>query len=249
MVQGSLLLRSILEKISQVQAQGLKALLVFDLDSTLFDVSPRLQRILHDFANDPDNQKRFPESTEILKTIETHKSDWGIRNSLIRAGLDKHSGEFHQALKDHWLENFFTSEYLHYDQPYAGAAEFVQKVARAGSEIVYLSGRDRPRMEKGTLEVLKKWNFPIDNTQARLALKPERGLNDADFKRDWFLDIPHDAFGQIWFFENEPLNVNAIRNHFDHIDIIFFESTHAGKADPPVDLPKIFHFLMDDDLP
>lgn len=246
MPKGTHHLRQIVHKIKELQQNDLKSLIVFDLDSTLFDVSPRLQQILHDFAYRPENQKLYPESCEVLKTIEMQRSDWGIRNALIRAGLDQHSSEFHKAVKQYWIDSFFTNHYLQYDRPYAGAVEFVQKVAQLGTEIVYLSGRDRPGMEKGTIEVLEKWKFPLDGKKAKVALKPQKGLDDAEFKRDWFLAIPREAFAQVWFFENEPLNVNAIRAHFDHIDIIFFESTHAGKAEPPSDLPKIFHFMMED---
>jgi hypothetical protein len=247
MTQSPQLLRQILQRITKNKAQGQKSLVVFDLDSTLFDVSPRLQQILHDFANNSENAKKFPDSVEILKTIEMQRSDWGIRNALMRSGLANHSSEFHQAVKHYWIDSFFTNHYLHYDRPYEGAAEFVQKVAAEGADIVYLSGRDHSGMSKGTIEVLKKWHFPIDDMQIRLALKPQKGMDDAEFKRDWFLAIPREAYSQVWFFENEPLNVQSIREHFDHIDIVFFESTHAGKAPPPTDLPKIFHFLMSDE--
>lgn len=247
MTQSPQLLRQILVKIGENQAQGLKSLVVFDLDSTLFDVSPRLQQILHDFAFNPENKKKFPESVEVLKTVEMQRSDWGIRNAMMRSGLANHSSEFHMAVKQYWIDSFFTNHYLHYDKPYEGAAEFVQKVEQAGAKIVYLSGRDHAGMAKGTIEVLQKWNFPYDEKNSSIALKPQKGMDDAEFKKDWFLAIPRNAYEQVWFFENEPLNVQAIREHFDHIDIVFFESTHAGKAAPPTDLPKIFHFLMSEE--
>jgi len=110
------------ELLSTIQAQasrlGPRALLVFDLDSTLFDVSPRLERILLDYAADQEHQKRFPESCEILKNIKMLRSDWGIRNALIRAGLDDHHPEFDDSIKAFWKRTFFSNEYLHYDIPY-----------------------------------------------------------------------------------------------------------------------------------
>jgi hypothetical protein len=241
------LLRQILGQIKNISENGGKSLAVFDLDSTLFDVSPRLQRILLDFAENPENQKKFPESVQVLKTIQTQRSDWGIKQSLIRSGLDNHSTEFHQAVRQFWIESFFSGRYLKYDLPSDGAVDFVNQVHEAKCEIVYLSGRDQPGMEKDTRQVLQSWKFPLDDQASRLVLKPQKGMDDAKFKRDWFLEIPDDVYTRIWFFENEPMNVNLIRQHLPNIEIVFFESTHAGKAEPPSDLPKILHFLLDED--
>lgn len=48
----------ILRKIhSQVLTLKERSLLVFDLDSTLFDVSPRLERILIDYAEIEEHQR------------------------------------------------------------------------------------------------------------------------------------------------------------------------------------------------
>ena len=87
MTQPGQYLEQILTEISNLTASGHRALVVFDLDSTLFDVSPRMKKILHDFADVPAHQARYPEAVEILKKIETYRSDWGIKNAVIRAGL------------------------------------------------------------------------------------------------------------------------------------------------------------------
>jgi hypothetical protein len=244
-LESTALLSQILFRIRELSAQKLRSLVVFDLDSTLFDVSPRLQKILMDFAHHPEFSELYPESVELMKKIQTHRTDWGIKKALLRVGLENHSSEFHESVKSFWIENFFSNHYVHYDVPYEGAPEFVQKVYTCGADVVYLSGRDRSGMEKGTIEVLRRYQFPIDGAQARVELKPQKGTDDAEFKKDWFLSLPDATYEQIWFFENEPLNVNLIREHFRHIDIIFFDSTHAGKAEPPADLPRILHFLLE----
>lgn len=238
------LLRQILVKIQELTAVKQKTLVVFDLDSTLFDVSPRLQQILIDFAEDPQHQNQFPEAMELFRNIRTQRTDWGIKQALVRAGLDQHSSDLHLAVKNFWLKTFFSNTYLHFDEPFAGSVEFVNHVANAGAEVVYLTGRDQQGMEAGSREVLAKWNFPLDEVQSRLVLKPIKGSDDAEFKRDWFLNLDPDKYSQIWFFENEPLNVNLIYQHLPHIDIVFFDSTHSGQAHPPSHLPKIMHFLL-----
>jgi hypothetical protein len=240
-------LKNILEKAGQAKRHGRKSLAVFDLDSTLFDVSPRLTKILHDYADDPLHQKQFPESTRILRTLSTKRSDWGIKQAVIRAGLDKHHPEFHDSLRAYWRAHFFSDEYLQYDVPYEGAVDFVTRLAREGSEIVYLTGRDIARMGKGSREILLKWKFPLDESHSRLILKPEKGMDDAEFKSDWFRDQPLSNYDIVWFFENEPVNIDKVRADHPQVKIVFFASTHSGRAEPPGDLPHIFHFLLSED--
>jgi hypothetical protein len=243
MTQSSHTLQKILTKIEELRASGGRTLVVFDLDSTLFDVSPRLKKILHDFAEVPENQIRFPEAVEILKKIETFRSDWGIKNAVIRAGLDSHHPEFHEAMRQFWVQHFFSNEYLHFDIPYEGAVEYVQTLHQLDADIVYLTGRDVHRMGRGSEETLRKWNFPVD-AQAQLVLKPQKGMDDAEFKSNWFADLPKEKYSQIWFFENEPVNVNLVRLQHQHVEIVFFESTHSGKAEAPSDLPRVINFLI-----
>jgi hypothetical protein len=244
MMQPGQYLQNILTETSKRQAAGEKTLMVFDLDSTLFDVSPRIKKVLHHFAEAPEHRKLFPEACEILRNAETLRSDWGVKNAVIRAGLDKHHPDFHQAMKNFWLKTFFSNEYLEYDTPYEGAVEYVQELFKRGAEIVYLTGRDISRMGQGSRDVLLKWNFPLDNQKATLVLKPEKGMDDAEFKSDWFAQLPPGKFAKIWFFENEPVNVNLVRLKHQHVEIVFFDSTHSGKAEPPSDLPKVLNFLI-----
>ena len=247
MTQPSKLLSQILVKIRELKALNQASLIVFDLDSTLFDVSPRLQRIMVDFAKNPQNQKAFPESCEILRTVQTLRTDWGIQKALIRAGLDGHHPDFHHALKEHWHRCFFSNEYLQYDIPYDGAQEFVQRAHQTGAHITYLTGRDIARMGTGTSEILKKWDFPLEMERVELVLKPEKSLDDAKFKSDYFAALPEHYFKSIWFFENEPMNTNLVQSCHDHVEIVFFESTHAGVEEPHPLLPKIMHYLIEEE--
>jgi hypothetical protein len=247
MTQPSKLLRQILSRIRDLKAQNQAPLVVFDLDSTLFDVSPRMQKILHDFAEKEENQRNFPESCEIMKKIETVRSDWGIKKALIRAGLDGHHPDFHHAVREFWHKNFFGNYYVDFDVPYEGAQEYVQAVAEAGAEIVYLTGRDVERMQEGTIRVLKKWNFPLDEERARLILKPHRNMDDAKFKSDFFAALPARRYQTVWFFENEPVNTNLVKGAHAHVEIVFFESTHSGRENPHPELPKIMHYLLDEE--
>ena len=241
--------KTLLEQI-QNRAQTLAqqknfSLAVFDLDSTLFDVGPRLEKILSDFAEVSEHQKLFPEQVKHFKNLRIERRDWGVRDTLIRAGLDGHHPKFHDALKAFWRKHFFSNEYLQYDVPYAGAIEYVQSLARAGSDIIYLTGRDVERMGEGSKAVLKKWNLPLDE-KAHLVLKPHRSMDDAQFKKDWFQALPHGKYSKIWFFENEPVNIRLIQESDLNIEMIFFDSTHSGLAQVPENIPAIMHFLLEE---
>ncbi|ASD62755.1 hypothetical protein B9G79_03825 [Bdellovibrio bacteriovorus] len=237
------MLEQILVNIQDLTKQGKTSLAVFDLDSTLFDVSPRLERILLDFAASPLNQKKFPEQVALLKNIKTLRTDWGIVGALTRAGLDGHHPEFQEAVKAYWQKSFFSNHYLQFDAPYDGAVEFVNAVSDAGADVVYLTGRDVERMGGSSGEVIAQWGFPL-NEKAKLVLKPHRSMDDAKFKTDWFLDAEKKNYEAIYFFENEPVNLHLLAQHCPKVQMIFFESTHAGKAEPPADLPRIMNFLL-----
>lgn len=218
-------------------AQDMRILAVFDLDSTLFNVSTRTQKILLEFAE--------LHQLEWLKNIEVKQEDWGVKEAILRAGVaaktdDKTHLELLHSLRDFWSERFFTSEYLHYDVPYGGAVSFVQELNDTGCEINYLTGRDQTRMYKGTLEVLKKWGFPVNEKQ--LYLKPSKEQDDELYKDSWFQQLNHSLYKKIFFFENEPVNVNAILSSCPEVEIIFLDTTHARKQEVLDPIKRIKNF-------
>lgn len=246
MTQSSHLLRQILARIESLHRLGKRSLAVFDLDSTLFDVSPRVQQILLDFAEEPAHQEKFANHLMALKNIRTERKDWGFQNALERAGFDGRHVEFEAAVRDYWHQRFFSNDYLQFDLPYDGAVDYVMDAANRGADIVYLTGRDVERMGAGSALTLKQWGFPLSDDKHRLVLKPEKSMNDAEFKTDWFRALSADEYEDIWFFENEPVNICHLKEHLPQIKVIYFDSTHAGKANPPEGIPTIVHFLMDD---
>ncbi|WP_413580499.1 HAD family hydrolase [Bdellovibrio sp. HCB288] len=233
----------ILVNIQTLVSQGKKCLVVFDLDSTLFDVSPRIEMILKDFAADPHNQKLFPDQVALFGQIKMAHTDWGFTNALQRAGLDGHHPAFQDAVMQYWKSHFFSNDYLKYDKPIDGAIEYVQTVLKMGADIAYLTGRDVHRMEPGTTAQLKQWNLPL-NDQAILYVKPDKTMDDAEYKTDWFLADARQNYAKVYFFDNEPVILNLMGKKCPHVESIFFDSTHSGKAEPPPDLPRIMNFVL-----
>lgn len=221
-------------------------LVVFDLDSTLFDVSPRLEKALIDIASDPEIVKSFPTVIPFFKNIKTHRQDWGFVDVLKRAGVDHDHLELFQTVRHLWIKKFFSNEYIHYDVPYEGSIQFVQKINKLSIPIIYLTGRDYKRMEHGSREVLKKWDFPLDDQTSRLVMKPEQSMDDGLFKKDWIGNQLMESQSSLFLFENEPVNINLVSKHFPNVEIVFFDSTHSRQETTNDEVATLTHYLMEE---
>ena len=69
-------------------ARSARVAVIFDLDSTLFCVSPRTQSILRDLGHDSDFSARFQFESEILRNIEVLPTDWGVSQVLERTKVE-----------------------------------------------------------------------------------------------------------------------------------------------------------------
>lgn len=206
-------------------------LCVFDLDSTLYNVSPRTQKILQDYAHENESNPLFKAQKERLKTIQVHSTDWGIRESLIREGIEGPL-DFFESVRNYWRERFFSNHYLKYDKPYPGAIEFVQALAHLKIPIFYLTGRDRPDMFEGTVESLKQWGLPLTDKSKNLLMKPEKKFGeDEDYKVQVLKQLLAD-YKSIYFFENEPVIINQVIKHCPTVKIIFMDTVHSRREDP-----------------
>ena len=226
--------------------KGTHPLVVFDLDSTLFDVSTRLEKVLIDIGLEPRLQETFPNVVPHFKNIKTKRKDWGFVEVLKRAGVDHNHYDLFHLVRELWIEKFFSNNYIHYDVPYEGSVEFVQKVDELKVTIVYLTGRDYHRMEIGSRDVLKKWKFPLDDKRSKLIMKPERSMDDALFKRDWVQDHITSTNTSLFLFENEPVNINLIAKDFPEVELVFFDSTHSRKENAADEIATLVHYLLED---
>lgn len=212
-------------------------LVIFDLDSTLFCVAPRTQQILRDFASIKEHQIAYSHECQKLKDIQTTPSDWGIREALERADIHTNSN-FLVSVRQYWRKHFFSNDYLHLDQPYEGAIQFVNAVAQAGNEILYLTARDHKKMWDGTVKSLAQHGFPLPSGKVKLQLKPDPALSDAEFKTRWIGDLSTRPIN-LFYFENEPVIIEEVRAHFVSVKIIFMDSVHSGRRPSPTGLPTL----------
>ncbi|MES2857402.1 MAG: hypothetical protein V4692_16140, partial [Bdellovibrionota bacterium] len=63
---------------------GEQVLAVFDLDSTLFDLTLRISKIIQDFETDPTRLAKFPRECEALKSFVLYPHEWGLMEGLAR---------------------------------------------------------------------------------------------------------------------------------------------------------------------
>jgi hypothetical protein len=209
---------------------------IFDLDSTLFCVSPRTRAILQKLASDPGFQSQFETESKSLLLADVHPTDWGIKTVLLRHTPNAPL-EFFRRVRDYWRSHFFSSRFLHEDVVYPFADEYVRHLEELGAEIYYLIGRPESAMREGTLNALSRWNFPLASP-AHLLMKPDAIEEDEHFKTLALKELAQ-KFSHIWFFENEPVIIHEVRAALPQIRIVFVDSVHSGKAAPPKDLPQI----------
>lgn len=229
--------RNPLKKVSEfVASHRGRVTVIFDLDSTLFCVSPRTQAILRTLAADVEFQNAFAGAAEILREIEVQPTDWGIRSVLERHKMEG-SLELWLRVRGFWRENFFANGFLHHDQIYPGANAYVRHLCDLGARILYLTGRNSALMREGSVRMLRHWNFPLAS-ESDLYMKPDDAEADETFKVKALVEIvkEHEF---LWFFENEPVIIEQVRAQLPSIRIVFMNSVHAGRMAAPTDLPTI----------
>ena len=236
-------LNKILKDIDREIEKGSLTRAVFDLDSTLFNVAPRFSRIIQEFCSDESMRQKYAKAIEVLSQVQVTAHPYYLKQFMLDIGLDQEPQSFYKEIFEYWRSRFFHDKYVIFDVPEIGAVDFVRRLYDRGVHIIYLTGRDEPRMKIGTLESLNQWNFPVAQDRAELVLKPYKELEDAEFKRDHFKIFPADE--KIWFFENEPVNIHLVLKDCPNVNVIYFDSVHSGKAPAPEGLPTITHFKAD----
>ena len=233
-------LEQILSEAAKARLDGRKFLAVFDLDSTLLDLTLRVTSICEEFART--HSGKYPNECQNMGRLKILKTDWGINEGLERIGMSEDQApDFWREVHEHWALKFFSNDFLHHDEPLPGAVEFVNELQKVGADIMYLTGRDVPRMYDGTKMSLEAQGFPVHPTHAKLVLKPDAKLDDAHFKVGVLKEAAQ-TYSRIWLFENEPVNTNLVARECPEVGIVFIESTHSGREEAAADVARIAHF-------
>jgi hypothetical protein len=228
--------RSILDAaLARARAGAPRAVVLFDLDSTLLDNRPRQARILQDYG-------RAAGLPELLGARPEHWQSWSLEAAMRNIGLSPALVERHLApARAFWREWFFTSAYCRLDAPVPGAAEFVREVALAGAQVAYVSGRPRP-MEDGTREAFRRHGFPLPEAgRIHLLLKPSRELHDDAWKAQALALV--DRLGPVAAaFDNERTHINAYAEAWPQALAVHLDRDDSGR---PVELLQRVRSVID----
>ena len=238
-------LSEVIARAQAVLAEKKLPVVVFDLDSTLFDVSRRSYEILREWLAHPES-KSFVETLKALHDLEPTDMKYSLQDVWDKKNVpyeaEPYSKHFKLA-KDYWRKRFFGNDYLKYDEPTQGAVAFVKRLYEMGVKIVYLTGRDVPLMAFGTYDQLKAHGLPIEVDRTRLILKPKRQMDDLDFKTQAAQTIM--GWGEVVAtFENEPKNLVAMASVFGPKTMNVFIQTVSSDHPAPAskDIYRIHAF-------
>lgn len=241
-------LKSVKEACAARQKTGGKPVtVVFDLDSTIFDVKPRTLRILKEFALTAQAREISPELAEWSLSLNAYRLLYTLEESAVANKVPAAGDKAEVFLKEafrYWHKRFFTHSYVATDHATPGAVDFVNRVVDLGAVAVYLTGRDWPGMGKGTQTMLEYCGFPVDPRCTQLIMKPSYGLDDAEFKDEALRDL-RTTGNAVALFDNEPANFHVFEKNFPEAWLVFYHSNCSSKPAKPVSrLYKIENFLI-----
>ncbi|MBF5041427.1 hypothetical protein FGE12_03445 [Aggregicoccus sp. 17bor-14] len=231
--------RSLEQILERARSLGARAVLAFDLDSTLFDNLPRQARILREFGQ----HARVPP----LAACGTHHwtSGWDMRSAMRNCGLGEAELEQHyEAAKRFWQERFFTSEYCADDEPIPGASAFTHAVVATGAQLAYVTGRHE-EMREGTVAAMRRAGMALpDGGRVSLIMKPTLAEDDDAFKREAHAQLRR--LGElVAAFDNEPTHANDYRRTFPGATVVHLATDHSGRPVPLLDgIVSVPHFSL-----
>jgi hypothetical protein len=207
---------------------------VFDLDATLLWSGPRHLRIAQEFAS------LRPAADRFVRQLGAEDFGYDATATLRSKGL--HNAKLLREFGRFWGQHYFTSKYALLDQPQPGAVEFVHACSQKGARIVYLTGRDEPKMGDGTRRSLAMHAFPL-GMRAKLLLKPVTDMKDHEWKRKALPRL--EKLGRVVAtFENEPGNANLFADAFpDATHFLMKTVCSPDAAAPKPDLVPISDFV------
>lgn len=203
---------------------GPRGLLVFDLDSTVFDNRPRQARIVREFGA----AKKLSQLTQCQPWHFT--SGWDLRGAVTALGFSKaEADELYGELKAFWQERFFTSEYCRDDIEIVGAPRFLHALDFVKARVIYVTGRHEA-MREGTEACIERCRMPMPSKggHVQLWMKPELKDDDDAYKRTTHEHLK--AMGTVLAaFDNEPTHINDYAVKFTDAVPVHLATDHSGR--------------------
>jgi hypothetical protein len=217
--------------VEKAVAKGELPTVVFDIDDTLINTSYRTGRILTELSRDSKFARAYPAEARALRDISVSRLHYDVGDTLRHLGFSNPS--MIEMAKAFWAPRFYSSEYVEDDRVVTGARAFVTSLHGRGADIVYLTGRPRPDMGEGTVHNLRARGLPLNTERTTLLMKPEKDMDDLEYKRG-ALESIHECHGEVVaVFENEPANLNMLGDAFPGATRVFVDTIHSSKPDIP----------------
>ncbi len=214
---------------------------ILDIDSTLVTTHQRNQAILEDWIKA--KRKQFSDDCSQLETAKCQFGDYGLVHALQRVEFKELNPGSKNDLENFWRTHFFSNKYLHSDVPVRGAVDWIQTLEELGVDFVYLTARHKPTMWEGTLSSLDAMGFPID--ESLLFLKDNLEHSDEEYKTLLTGELIKNKKDQtLWFIDNEPVVLHRVSQDHPEVKLVWFESTHSGRMQPPEKALRINNFTF-----
>lgn len=239
-----------LAKVVELVKNTKNPVVIFDLDSTLFDPRSRYANIIADFGK----TKGLTQLEGITKNdmVDSFQMEPNFAKAMKTS--TEEIAQYMPEFREFWAQHFFGNEYVADDEALPGSPEFVNTLYKNGATIVYLTSRNDEGMRKGTEKALTKYNFPINQERVHLFMKgthnkhivtagdnQSEGLaklrkHDVNWKQTYINTIK--KLGTVVAsFENEPGNLNILYNSFHKEGFgvgVFIDTDHFPGNDTPV---------------
>lgn len=230
-------LPELLQKVAKHRQTGHSIpVVVFDLDETLVNSSPRrwlsYQETLRQMGNaDPVLLGQAGKMN--LLHIERLPNRYDPRQLFYTLGIQNEL--FIREASDRMLQIYLSGRYLEHDQEIPGATAYVRSLVRAGAKIIFVSSRWEDTQGAATQLSLARLKLLPRPHSFQLLLRPRR-MNSLEFKKFAYSRIQQmERDGRhrvVAAFENEPENEMALQEYFPKTELFHIEG--AAMKDGPL---------------
>lgn len=222
-------------EVERVVAAGQLPVVIFDLDDTLFETRTRSAAIIREFGEQNGDAR--------LRAARNEHVRFGLEDTLAEVGLTaaEISGDLGRQVRRFWSPRFFNGTHYHHDTPLLGSVAYVNRLHGLGAKVVYLTGR-KTGAKAPSLEALRVAGFPTGE-RTTIFVKPDPvpgqpKLETAEWKglETRTSILPMGTL--VAAFDNEPVNVNALRESVPATAHVVFLDT-LYKPDSPALLGEV----------
>lgn len=195
---------------------GIRPIVVFDLDNTIFETRTRTLAALH--AIDA------AQGTQHFRDLQLEDVGKDGRDTALRAGL---SPEVAEQIQTAWLDWFWQGSHFMEDHVFTKVEALVHEASRAGAEVVYLTGRVN---QAATLDQLRAAGLP-DADVDHVVCKPAVGANTGAFKGEWLrakLEDPGVFLG--WFMTEGRRDIASVQAHDARVPCVRLGYVHEREG-------------------